>query len=540
MKKVSLSLVALAVSSILVGCGGSDDDSSSNNKEQGKSYSIPTEGQFVDAKVQGLHYKSGSKSGVTDGDAKYSVDTSNPTVTFSIGGEHGLEIGTISAREVSTPFEAAGTYERSVNLARLLLTIDNNPSDDSIIVIPAALQNLASSDAVSSALQQISLDSDYFESSLASLLSELGLTTSDIVSAEEAISHMKGSLGDWERGSEATLKDWAKGSGAVFIGRSAGLRISPDGTDYTLVVHANEGSTPKMTKMVFQLTTDNRFLVKAGSNDSVDSSTYSELAKYTFVTLNESKKQTEDEYANWDHVSAMGGVYECMFNSNCTEQALTKFQLIEDRDDSDDDQPAKSELRDETISGSYDPITGVYTQVRSKETVTSAKYPSNVGRVEESIDFVYQVDSATSEKYVDFIGTWKAISTMPECDKVAESTYVFTSTEVTVSGQELGGSGSSCTLDDISGNLHYEELATKDYWWFTTNSAGNSKATLDQLNTTVRWNDRDDGDTSDYFKINRFSYIPAGKNWDQGVLVRDTLDDSGTKTATTIMRKISQ
>lgn len=528
MKKVSLSLVALAVSSILVGCGGSDDDSSSNNKEQGKSYSIPTEGQFVDAKVQGLHYESGSKSGVTDGDAKYSVDTSNPTVTFSIGGEHGLEIGTISAREVSTPFEAAGTYERSVNLARLLLTIDNNPSDDSIIVIPAALQNVASSDAVSSALQQISLDSDYFESSLASLLSELGLTTSDIVSAEEAISHMKGSLGDWERGSEATLKDWAKGSGAVFIERSAGLRESDDGNNFKFVIHANDTNTPVMGKTTFVLTDDNKFVVKAGSNDS--SFTQSFNSKFVYTTLNEDKAEKFDNSMDWDFIANMAGVYDCMANSNCSEKTLTKFEQIT-RDDSDAQDG--SDMQKEMLSGSYDPITNVYTLVRSKTIVSS-------GRVEESIRFVYQVDSATSEKYVDFIGRWKAISTMPECDKVAESTYVFTSTEVTVSGQELGGSGSSCTLDDISANLHYEELATKDYWWFTTNSAGDSKATLDQLNTTVRWNDRGDSDTSDYFKINRFSYIPAGKNWDQGVLVRDTLDDSGTKTATTIMRKISQ
>ncbi|MGY2574131.1 chromosome partitioning protein ParA [Vibrio sp. C8] len=566
MKKVGLSLIALAISTALVGCGGSDD--SGTNPGNKKEYSVPSSGSFVDAKVEGLYYVSGTKSGYTNSDGVYNVDTDKAVVTFYLGGENGLEIGTISAREISTPFEAAGTYERSVNLARLLLTIDDT-SDESYIVIPTTLQGVTDGSNISTALQKISLDDAEFEDSIADLLSALGI--SSIVNADDAIEHMDGSLSNLTRGQDITLSDWAKGSNGVFVSRSAIQRIkNSSSASYDFAIHGDntQGSTvfnktSGMLSQTYVLGSDN-FVTKSGSNDSffsgstaqtylecvVDGGSYTKdsgcdkatttsmslSGPYQYVLNNPQKTLTSDASYSWTEVAGMGGAYECMANGSCSELTLTKYQVVKGRDDSD----AKdgSEILDEVLSGSYDPITGVYTQVRSKE----FKDPSSsIGRVEELIEFIYQVNAVGEDKYVDFMGTWKAIATMPGgCNKVAESTYVFTSTGATVSGQELGGSGSSCTLEDISESLTYEELATKDYWWFTTNSAGDSKATLDQLNTTIRWNDRDDGDTSDYFKINRFSYIPAGSDWDQGTLVRDTLDNSGNKEATVIMRKISQ
>ncbi len=573
MKKVGLSLIALAISTALVGCGGSDD--SGGNLGNKKEYSVPSSGSFVDATVEGLYYVSGTKSGYTaNSTGAYDVDTDAAVVTFYLGGKNGLEIGTISARSVSTPFEAAGTYERSVNLARLLLTIDNT-SDESYIVIPTTLQGVTDGSALSAALQKISLDDAEFEASIADLLSELSI--SSIVSADDAIEHMDGSLSDLTRGEDIALTDWAKGSDGVFVHRSATQRIDSTGSgSYKIVIHGDKTlgddvngddifeQTSGLSSQTYVLGNDN-FITKSGSNDGTISEDYAENyleciadggtfsnnscsvstttnaslpSAYIYVLNNPSSTSSADETTSWTKVAEMGGAYECMAASSCSEQSMTQFEIVE-RDDSDEDEAAGTEMRKETLSSTYDPITGVYIQARSKEYTATSQ--ATVGRVEESIEFIYQVDAVGEDKYVDFIGTWKAIATMPGgCNKVAESTYVFTSTGATVSGQELGGSGSSCTLNDISESLTYAELATKDYWWFTTNSAGDSKATLDQLNTTIRWNDRDDGDTSDYFKINRFSYIPAGSDWDQGTLVRDTLDNSGNKEATVIMRKISQ
>ncbi|MFG0770240.1 chromosome partitioning protein ParA [Vibrio plantisponsor] len=574
MKKVGLSLLALAISSALVGCGGSDSDSKSTEPTETTSYSVPSSGSFVDATVEGLYYVSGTKSGYTSSTGVYNVDTDEAVVTFYLGGENGFEIGTISARSVSTPFEAAGTYERSVNLARLLLTIDNT-SDESYIVIPTTLQGVTDGSALSTALQKISLDDEEFEDSIADLLTELSI--SSIVSADDAIEHMDGSLSDLTRGEDIALTDWAKGSDGVFVSRSAIQRIknsSSDSFDFAIHGDNTQGSTvfnntSGMLTQTYVLGSDS-FVTKSGSNDGffsgsraeaylecvIDGGSYSKSSgcdttsttdmslsgPYQYVLNNPDATLTNDESYDWDEVAEMGGAYECMSNSSCSESTLTKYQVVEDRDDSDDSDG--SEMRDEVLSGSYDPITGVYTQVRSKEyTVTSE---ATVGRVEESIEFIYQVDAVGEDKYVDFTGTWKAIQTAPGCDEVGEETWVFDSEGVTVTGHELSVDTStspytcSVTTRSTAETTKYADLAKKDYWWFTTNSAGDSKATLDQLNTTIRWNDRDDTDTSDSFKINRFSYIPAGSDWDLGVLVRDTLNDNGVKTATTIMRKISQ
>lgn len=82
-----------------------------------------------------------------------------------------------------------------------------------------------------------------------------------------------------------------------------------------------------------------------------------------------------------------------------------------------------------------------------------------------------------------------------------------------------------------------------DYWWFTTNGTNNdSKATSTQLNTTIRWCDKDEGDLSDDcapndVKFNRWEYAPAGQNWDQGVLNRRTLSSDGSVLSTISMYK---
>ena len=563
MKNVGLSLLTLAITTALAGCG-SDTEST----ESSTSYSVPKSGAFVDATVEGLYYKSGSKSGYTSSTGVYDVDTSKAVVTFYLGGENGLEIGTISARSVSTPFEAAGTYERSVNLARLLLTIDDT-SDESYIVIPSILQGVTEGSNIATALQKISLDDAEFEGSITDLLSILNV--SSIATADKAIEHMNGSLSNLTRGSSLSLNDWKKGSNGVFVSRSTIQRIKNSSSDsYDFAIHGDKtqgntvfNKTSGMMAQTFVLNSES-FITKTGSNDNFFSGsmaqTYLECAvaggsyskdsgcstststimnlsgHYQYVLNNPNSTLTSDKNYTWTEVAEMGGAYECMSNSSCSESTLTKYQFVENRDDSDSKNG--SEIRNEILSGTYDPITGVYTQVRSKKyTVTSE---ASVGRVEESIEFIYQIDSVGKDKYVDFTGTWKATQTAPGCDEVAVATWVFNSTGATVTGEELSVNNTTspytCTVTtrSVAETSTYNQLADMDYWWFTTNSDGNSKATLDQLNTTIRWMD---GSNT---KINRFSYVPAGSNWDLGVLVRDTLNDSGAKIATTVMRKISQ
>ncbi|ENM5918637.1 chromosome partitioning protein ParA [Vibrio mimicus] len=584
MKK--LSFIAMAVATALVGCGG-DDSSSNNNGNNGNTaqkaekpvIAIPTQGQFIDATIEGLHYTSGSKQGFTTTEGQYEIDTNIANVTFILGREsngviEGLVIGNVSARHITTPFEAAGTFQRSVNLARLLLTI-NGYGNDQLIVIPEAIKTPDAT--MVSALKRITLDD--IEASSVAVLKLLGKTSADLISAEEAQKHLVSSLGQLTRGSNDKLTHWAKGSNWAFVERSASQRIRDRaGSDYDLVIHADRTlgddifkKTVGLAGQTFTLANGD-LIVHKGSNDSSVSGSYaaqyltcvkengifswSENDKplcndetiaidpalngvadgnghYQLVVTDPTEFSNEEMKWPWNEMVDMAGAYACMANATCSEQTLTKFEVIE-RDDSDAQDG--SQMKKETISGSYDPITDVYVQTRSKENLNG----KHIGRVEEAINFIYPVEAVGQDRYVDFIGTWHSVMTEPGCDEVAVATYTFDANGLTTTGQELNGNGSGCYLEDLNETVSYQELASMDYWWFTTNAAGASKATLDQLNTTIRWNDRDAGDTVDNFKINRFSYIPAGKNWDRGVLVRDTLDSQGNKVHTQTLTKISQ
>ncbi|ENM5914263.1 chromosome partitioning protein ParA [Vibrio mimicus] len=584
MKK--LSFIAMAVATALVGCGG-DDSSSNNNGNNGNTaqkaekpvIAIPAQGKFIDAKIEGLHYISGSKQGFTTNDGQYDIDTNIANVTFILGGKingvvDGLVIGNVSARHITTPFEAAGTFQRSVNLARLLLTI-NGYGNDQLIVIPEAIKTPDAT--MVSALKRITLDD--IEASSVAVLKLLGKTSADLISAEEAQKHLVSSLGQLTRGSNDKLTHWAKGSNWAFVERSASQRIRDRaGSDYDLVIHADRTlgddifkKTVGLAGQTFTLANGD-LIVHKGSNDSSVSGSYaaqyltcvkengifswSENDKplcndetiaidpalngvadgnghYQLVVTDPTEFSNEEMKWPWNEMVDMAGAYACMANATCSEQTLTKFEVIE-RDDSDAQDG--SQMQKETISGSYDPITDVYVQTRSKENLNG----KHIGRVEEAINFIYPVEAVGQDRYVDFIGTWHSVMTEPGCDEVAVATYTFDANGLTTTGQELNGNGSGCYLEDLNETVSYQELANMDYWWFTTNAAGASKATLDQLNTTIRWNDRDAGDTVDNFKINRFSYIPAGKNWDRGILVRDTLDSQGNKVHTQTLTKISQ
>ncbi|MDD1828100.1 hypothetical protein LRP52_38640, partial [Photobacterium sp. ZSDE20] len=247
------------------------------------------------------------------------------------------------------------------------------------------------------------------------------------------------------------------------------------------------------------------------------------------------KASDEDEEMTWDEVTEYGGIYPCLANKDCSEASLTKFSVVE-FDDSDDDEEPGSELRKDILSASYDRTTGVYTEVKNR-TNLNGYY---VGRQSESISFTYLVDGPESERYVDFTGTWRAVATRLGCDSVAESTYEFNSDGVVVKGMEFS---SDCELEELDETVSYADLAAMDYWWFTTNGEGHeSKATLAQLNSTIRWCDSDDLESSDVcddkdIKINRWEYIPAGKDWDLGVLNRRTLGASGDIKSTISMYK---
>lgn len=587
--KLKTTLLAASVALALVGCGSDSDNNSSsdNNGNNGGSTSqlaekaviaVPTEGKFIDAKVIGLFYKTGDVTDFTTNEGAFDIDQENPNVTFILGNEFGgLVLGSSSGRHVVTPYEAVGTQDRAVNLARLLLTINENdvdPVDAAEIAIPSQITGALEGSEILSLLAKVQLDD--FEpgvglNAVNAVLTALSIPVEKLVSAEDALKHFEtapGSLAKTtDRGSDVALTHWAKGSNWTFVERSSKQRVSYDhGRDFDLVLQmdrtlgeelytkvtglsvmyfkstkealvglpgSNDGSVSG-DKMAMYLTCEDQGGEADISRNNTDGFTVvtcddeamfiedidpkfaalqSAGGNFVYSFVNPSSTSESEEKFLWNEMTEFGGVYECMAKSSCTEQAMTKYEVVR-RNDADEGD-SQEQWQTETMSGSYDPITDVYTQVRRK-------HEENSGYISEEINFIYPVEKMGIDRYVDFVGTWKVTNTANHGSSVVTETWEFTETGVIIDGKETS----------------YQELAMMDYWWFGTNKAGLSKAALDQLNSTIRWNDRMDGESEDKFKVNRFSYIPAGKNWDRGVLTSYTLDqETGNKLSTVTMQK---
>lgn len=565
--KYSVLATSLVATLTLAGCGGGSSSTSD-------SVATVSQGQFIDAPVEGLYYiaKPSGKSGLTDANGRYEM-AEGDTITFYLGGENGLRLGSTSARAVTSPFEVTGNYQKALNLARILQTMDN--AGDGAITLPDSIKSPGPQ--MLAALNNIQL---HDMATADDLKNELSAT--EWISEETALSHLNNSLAGLERGSKELLTDWHKGSGQYLrtIDTTLTATNASDSAE-RLYVQADQLLSPElfdatrgMSHMTLRLD-DEQLTTLKGSNDSTISEDSAALYltclnnqgidsvfvkaegmnnatcdgldipvaenlfslgnKFNYSLLDPQKTATQDETTPWGEVQKFGGLYACMAEQNCSEAKLTGFTITDEYDDSDDQDG--SEMQKDVLSTSYDAVTGVYTEVK-KRTITKSEHAERAGRVSHSLAFAYLVDGPNAERYVDFKGTWKVLSTDPECDGVAVATMTFSDQGMVSSGQEFN----DCTPTDLESTLYtYADLAKMDYWWFTTNGTGNdSKATLAQLNTTVRWCDADDNPEvcpEGAAKYNRWEYIPAGKNWDQGILNRRTLSASGEVLSTMSYQK---
>lgn len=570
MKKITLLAASVAVA--LAGCG-SDSDSGSPGGTPG---GVVVVNEFIDAAVEGMYYTSSTgESGLTDSNGGYEANESS-TVTFYIGGENGLKVGAASNRDVLTPFEAAGKYERAVNLAILLQSLDADNGADGMLSLPESLKS--PDQTTLGYMKDLSLD-DY--DSVETFLNNMGIASGDIVSADDALAHMDSTFGvnsGLTRGS-SDANPFVKKDGSYI--RSITVRqydienpvTNPN--DKTILVHADKmlptavfENTRGMPYYVFQDTANG--LVVVSDSDTSYSGTeaegliYCELnggnygdgcetnsdslfelstgsGPFSYLLLDKSKENntpSPDDYG-WEP-----------FIENGTQQDLNHYTptvLVDDRNDG----APNASYQYETHSGSYDPVTGIYTQIRTKtELVDPTNSTSAAKRIEESLDFYYHVDSPSAEKYVDFTGTWDTTQICANGEK-AVMRMVFNANGADISGQECVGNAPGSF--DGTGPITFEELASIDYWWFGQTGREKYQATLTELNSVVRFCDdtdngyvpgsgaacpQDFGQDQEYFI--KWEYQPAGENWDEGLLIRRKMTPNGSTTGqVSIMQKVN-
>jgi penicillin amidase len=149
MKTPMFTLLAALVALLVLTGGECSFSASSGSSSGGSGHKPPPdstgsigvvieEGRFVDAPVEGLGYASGNQSGTTGarGEFRYEPGTA---VRFFIGD---ILLGTVPAgKTVVTPLDlvAGSTLDTPavVNIARLLLSLDAVPGDESITLPPA-------------------------------------------------------------------------------------------------------------------------------------------------------------------------------------------------------------------------------------------------------------------------------------------------------------------------------------------------------------------------------------------------------------------
>ena len=572
MKKVSILAAAIAVA--LTGCG-SDSSNVTTPTE------TSTTNKFIDAAVEGIYYNTSSGlNGVTNSEGEFTAKTSD-TVTFFIGGENGLKVGAASNRDVLTPFEAAGKYARALNLAILLQSLDNQfgSTSDEVLTIPDMLRE---PDAATLAkMKDLSLDD---RSSVIGFLDAMDVDAANITSEEQALTHMENAFGSMERGDDSANPFITAGKFVRYID------VTQNSNEF-IYVHADKlmeeemfKRTRGMTEMTFKVNSAESVTTLSGSNDysltedfAVQYLTCVADSAHQWIDEKEPKKRgcdidgdnqidLENGDLNPDSAFVLNSAFAYKLRDLAKSATADEEITAEDIegwkpfdaqkasdlnhytannvwDDKNEDSNTSNWIRD-TTSGSFDPVTGIYSEIVKKETLGSDAN-NTPSRTTERVAYYYEIPTENSERYVDFTGTWQ---TKEYCDngEIAVSTMVFGATKINTSGFECGSEngGQSSPEDMGQFDATYAELGAIDYWWFGQTGRA-SKATLTELNTVVRFCDQDNyvagsscNSNDEYFV--KWEYQPAGSNWDEGLLIRRKMDNTGnTDGRVSIMQKIN-
>ena len=572
-----LSLLAASIALVLSGCGSDDSNSSTTP-------ATPVTGKFIDNVVEGMYYTTTSgKSGLTGSEGNYEA-MSGDTITFYIGGENGLKVGAGSVRDVLTPFEAAGKYERAVNLAILLQSLDS-VKNDNVLTIPDELRK--PSLETLKAMAALSLDN---RGSVKDFITEIA-GASSIVSEAEAIEHMNDSFGEMVRGGEGSNPLMKPGS---FVRQ---IRVTQNATelngDKVTYIHADTmmektlfNTTRGMSEVTLRIEPENKITMLAGSNDATINSDKNKL--YLTCLKNENTWTTvEDETGCYngttpvnelDEHFTLGNAYDYLLPDPDTEMTIDgeaesadvfmpfRAKTIAELNHYTADRPrndgseTEQKWKRETMSGSYDPVTGIYTEIMKDTALSGTDCDTSssctpADSTKEKVFYSYIVDEVSAERYVDFAGTWETRA-LCENGEHAVMTTVFDQDKQISNGQECGKErGESISYP---GNLEdagtpYPYTDPSDMWWFGQEIRP-SKATLTELNSVVRFCDIEadeqgsgyepgagdscvlNGESKVYYV--KWEYQPAGTNWDQGLLIRQKINQAGEVEDFSIMQKV--
>jgi hypothetical protein len=168
-------LTLLALSS-LVACiddSADDDDAKASLEQDGVGF-------FIDSPVQGLTYTSSSHSGTTDALGRFDYE-SGESIIFSIGDINLPAVTASKAIHVSDLYSGGLSDTATINLARLLLTIDSDNDSDNGIQL---------SSSITSSVENSALSNLNFSDSATVFASAVLSYAGNLVSVQDATDHI--------------------------------------------------------------------------------------------------------------------------------------------------------------------------------------------------------------------------------------------------------------------------------------------------------------------------------------------------------------
>ncbi len=168
-----------------VGCSSGSGESDLQSPD---SQTLKT-GVLVDSPVENVEFETPTQSGSTNSDGEFSY-RDGESIQFSIGN---LAFPKVSARTIITPLTLAGVFsvtdQQATNIARLLLSLDENANPDDGITIPAGAAAVASP-------INFDVDSASFENDPAvlDLVADSGSVNTVLISEADAQAHISATL----------------------------------------------------------------------------------------------------------------------------------------------------------------------------------------------------------------------------------------------------------------------------------------------------------------------------------------------------------
>ncbi len=445
-----------------------------------KDASIQT-GYFIDAPVTGLHYQTSSDlQGTTDKGAFQF--RRGDVISFFLGqGEERYLLSTVSAQEVITPTAISTKPSRSINITRLLLSLDATPKDRQEILL---LDEQLSDTQFQQRLKQIDLNQLVDEE-----LQQLQLA--QLASVNEAVEHLNQSQQYIEenfQSDEVIFEPLDRMLQNVIIKQRDGNgRICA----YDLRLQKHPKYQPPIGSLNYKVT----------AQAVVEYPSIGDRFEGCHIQPSESKQVITTALS---HYPDAFGTFHCA-NRGCTRNDLNGFSIDDFNDEGD--------WKYRSIAINFDPTTQLLMEKSQGLGMTDNIRHANKG---ELLWFTFPKEKYTQLNYQ---GVWR--ETRYQEGEMVDNCLLVDNGRI----KQADLHQQHCPDDRDAYQLDVTREHA-DMWWV---KADTTHASIEQLNLIVRWYRPRDPQPL----YTTWEYLPAGKNWDKGVLYRyqQTLahDQKGTE-----------